>query len=116
MSLIDNMMCECIIMNATKRADPAGGTFTEWSEGDTIKAAIVNDQSMQSRVAEKEGVTSVYTITTHKDVVLEFHNVIKRKSDGKIFRVTSDADDKVAPAVSTLDIRQVTAEKWALPQ
>ena len=114
MSLIESMMDSCVFMNKAKVADGQGGFSVEWTEGAEIKCAIVNDTSLSARIAEKEGVTSTYTITTSKDTVLEYHDVIKRKRDGKIFRVTSDAGDKTSPNVSTLDMTQVTAEKWEL--
>lgn len=114
MSLIENMMDDCVFMNKAKVPDGEGGYTVEWTEGAEIKAAIVLDQTMQARIAEKQGVSSVYTVTTSKDIVLEYHDVLKRVRDGKIFRITSDNGDKVSPNVSTLDISQVTAEKWEL--
>ena len=69
---------------------------------------------MAARVAEAEGVTSLYTVTVSKDIALEFHDVIKRKSDGAIFRITSDGTDKKTPNVATIDMRQATAERWTL--
>ena len=69
---------------------------------------------MQSRIAEKEGVTSVYTVTTRRSTPLSFHDVFKRLSDGAIFRSTSDGAEKQSPSVGSLDMCQVTAEKWEL--
>lgn len=114
MSLIDAMMEDFVYVNKSKTEDPEGGTITEWIEGATFRAVAVLDTSMQARIAEREGVTNVYTITTSKNVELEYHEVIKRLKDGKIFRITSDGSDNASPNVSTLDIRQVTAEKWEL--
>ena len=114
MSLIDAMMDDCVIMNKSKVADGQGGYNVEWTEGAPIMVAIVNDTSMDARIGEKQGVTSTYTLTTKKDTRLEYHDVIKRIKDGKIFRVTSDRDDKLSPAVSKLDMAQCTAEKWEL--
>ena len=56
-----------------------------------------------------------YTITTGKAVNLQYHDVFRRVRDGKIFRVTSDGDDKHTPASAALNMRQVTAEEWELP-
>lgn len=114
MSLIDAMMDECIIMNKIKESDGEGGSITTWIEGAEILVAITTDMSMSARVAEREGVTSTYTLTTKRENALDFHDVIKRKKDGKIFRVTSDANDKMSPAVSSLDMAQATAERWTL--
>ena len=80
-----------------------------------IDAAIVLDSSMEARIAEKQGVTALYTITTKKNVNLQYHDVIRRKSDGKVFRITSDGDDKHTPDSAGLNMRQVTAEEWVLP-
>lgn len=114
MSLIENMMEACVIMNKAKVSDGEGGYTVEWTEGAELMVAITNDTSMQARIGEKEGVTSTYTLTTTRDNVLEFHDVIKRLSDGKTYRVTSDGDDVKSPLVSTLDMSQVTAERWEL--
>jgi hypothetical protein len=59
-------------------------------------------------------VTSLYTVTTSRAIVLEYHDVFRRESDGKIFRVTSDGDDLYTPKSAGLDMRQVTAEEWVL--
>ena len=78
-------------------------------------AAIVFDTSIEARVAERQGVTSRYTVTTPRTLTLEYHDVFRRGRDGKIFRVTSDGDDKYTPASATLDMRQVAAEEFTLP-
>ena len=79
------------------------------------KEALLAECLTAARIAEKQGVTSVYTITTDKSVVLEYHDVLRRLYDGKIFRITSDGDDKYTPDSATLNMRQVTAEEWSLP-
>lgn len=116
MSLIELMMTPCVIMNNSKISDGEGGFTSEWTDGAEIMVAIVNDTSMQARVAEKDGVTSVYTLTTTRENALDFHDVIKRKSDGQIFRVTSNGKDKESPQVSGINLAQATAEKWELTQ
>lgn len=114
MSLIEAMMDTCVIMNKSKVSDGEGGFNTEWTEGASILVAIVNDMSTQARIAEKDGVTNTYTLTTKRENALDFHDVIKRVSDGAIFRVTSDGSEKKSPMASTLDMAQCSAEKWSL--
>ena len=94
--------------------DGYGGFSTVWEDGDEIQAAVMYDNSTQARIAGVQGVTSLYTITTSKAVVLLFHDVLRRESDGKIFRVTSDGTDKKTPPAAGLDMRQVSAEEWRL--
>ena len=69
---------------------------------------------MQARIGEKQGVTALYTVTTTKALNLQYHDVFRRVEDSKIFRVTSDGDDKKTPPSAGLDMRQVTAEEWKL--
>ena len=79
-----------------------------------ISAYIVLDTSIEARTAEKAGVTSLYTVTTAKAMNLQYHDVFRRARDNKVFRVTSDGDDKITPDSATLDMRQVSAEEWSL--
>ena len=112
MSLLTEAMENCIYVNKTKQADGYGGYQDIYVEGAEFAAAIRFDTSIEARVAEKQGVTSRYTVVTSRAMTLEYHDVFKRKRDGKIFRVTSDGDDEFTPASASLDMRLVTAEEW----
>lgn len=115
MSLIENFKTPCVLLEKHKEEDGEGGFISEWRESAKFEAAIGFDNTLEARIAEKQGITSVYTVTTSKNAVLEYHDVFKRLSDGKIFRVTSDGEDVLSPEVSSLDMSQVTAEEWRLP-
>ena len=115
MSLLDEAMEKCILLDKTTAPDGYGGYNPTWVDGAEFYAAIVFDTSLEARVADKQGVTSLYTITTRRNLTLEYHDVFRRLKDGKIFRVTSDGDDKYTPGSANLDMRQVTAEEWSLP-
>ena len=114
MSLLSQAMEKCVLIDKTTQADGYGGYISTYSEGAEFEAAIVFDSSMEARIADKQGVTSLYTITTSKAFTLQYHDIFKRKSDGKIFRVTSDGDDKYTPPSASLNMRQVTAEEFVL--
>lgn len=114
MSLLHDSMDTCTILDKHTAADGYGGYTTTWEDGAEFQAAIVLDTSMQARTAEKAGVTALYTVTTRKAMNLQYHDVFRREADGKIFRVTSDGDDKKTPAGAGLDMRQVSAEEWTL--
>ena len=114
MSLLSEAMEKCILLNKQTEADGYGGYITTWVDGAEFDAAIVLETSMQARVAEKQGVTALYTVTTSKTLNLQYHDVFRRLSDSKIFRVTSDGDDKKTPDSANLNMRQVTAETWVL--
>lgn len=114
MSLLEDALETCVMIDKTTVPDGYGGYISTYAEGAEFKAAIVFDTSMQARTAEKEGVTSLYTVTTSRALTLEYHDIFKRVRDGKVFRVTSDGDDKFTPASTALDMRQVTAEEFIL--
>lgn len=113
MNLIEKKMEPCTIIVKTRTSDGCGGFTTTWTTGGTIMAAIVKDSSSLARIAEKQGVSAVYTITTRKGVGLKYPTAIRRESDGKVFRVTSDPEQ--SPRASLIDIEQVTAEGWVIP-
>lgn len=114
MSLLSDQMEECIMIDKRTTPDGRGGYNTTWIEGASFKAAIVLNTSIEARAAEKAGVTALYTITTLKSMNLQYHDVIKRLSDNKIFRITSDGDDKKTPKGAALNMRQVSAEEWEI--
>ena len=115
MSLLSEAMEKCIMLDKITRSDGYGGYVTTWTEGAEFDAAITIDNSIESLRAQQAGVTAIYTVTTKKAVNLQYHDVFKRSRDGKIFRVKSDGDDKLTPASASLNMRQVTAEEWELP-
>ena len=114
MSLLTEAMEKCIMMDKRTTPDGYGGFDTTWIEGADFDAAVVLDTSIEARQAEQAGVTAIYTVTTKKTVNLQYHDVFKRVSDGKIFRVKSDGDDKKTPGSATLNMRNVNAEEWRL--
>lgn len=114
MSLLDNAMEPCVMLDKTRKPDGEGGYIDVWTESVEFQAAIVFDSSMEARIGEKQGVTSLYTVTLPRGVRLDYHDVFRRLSDGKLFRVTSDGDDKVTPASASFQFSQVTAEEWNL--
>lgn len=114
MSLIDDFKTECVMIEKTRVPDGEGGFTTTWAEGAKFQAAIVFNNSMEARVAEKQGVTNLYTVTTDRNANLEYHDVFRRLSDGKIFRVTSDGEDAKTPDVATFAFSRVSAEEWVL--
>jgi hypothetical protein len=115
MSLLTESMVRCVMLDKKRVPDGEGGFVVEWTESAEFDATIAFDSSVEARIGAKSGVTSLYTVTLPRGVALEYHDVFRRISDGKIFRVTSDGDDKATPKGAGLDIRAVSAEEWSLP-
>lgn len=114
MSMLNDAMEPCVLLDKKRKPDGEGGYITEWTDSVEFDAAITFDGSMQARIGAKSGVTSLYTVTLPGGFKLDFHDVFRRLSDGKIFRVTSDGDDKHTPARASFQVSQVTAEEWML--
>lgn len=95
-------------------SDGMGGFVVQWVDGAEFMGSITTDNSVEMRIAEQQGVKSIYTITTNKNTVLNYNDVIKRKRDNKTFRVTSNGEDVLSPSVSNLSISQVQAEQFDL--
>lgn len=114
MSLLTESFENCVLYDRKTVADGVGGYISSFTEGAEFAAAISLDVSMQARTAAKQGVTALYTVTTRKAMNLQYHDIFKCVSDGKIFRVTSDGDDKKTPRSAGLNMRCVSAEEWTL--
>lgn len=114
MSLLDEYFENFTIINKITTDDGLGGVNTAWQDGATIQGALVLDNSAQMKIAQAMGVTASYTLTVQKNITLDFHDVIRRESDGKIFRLVSNTDDLKTPESAGLDMRQYSVEEWVL--
>lgn len=114
MMLFEEFMEDCTMLDKKTKADGLGGFKNEWTDGATFRAAVVKDNTLDAKVAEKSGVTELYTITVKKGTPLVFHDVFRRNSDGAIFRVTSNIKDSESPSAASFQIGQVSAERWKL--
>lgn len=114
MSLLEQAFEKFVRINKSVVDDGLGGEKTVWTEGATVNGAIAFDGAPETQIAQALGSTSVYKFIVRKENSFDFHDVIKRVSDGKIFRITNNADDNKTPASAMLNMRVYTAEEWVL--
>ena len=114
MSLLEDSYEDFTILNKSIVDDGYGGVDTVWTDGAVIQGVMVFNNSTQMKIAKSLGVTSAYTLTVKKSILLDFHTVLRRNSDDKIFRLTSNTDDKKTPEGAGLNMRQYSAEEWSL--
>lgn len=117
MSLLDAFGHKCVIMEKDRQPDGAGGWLpTEWREG----AEFVNyrdlNTSMETRSAEKLGVTSVYDVLVDKAVPIDYDDLFRDKETGAVYRVTSHPNEKQAPKTASIQLNFFTAERTELPK
>lgn len=116
MSLIDDAMEKCYIIDKATERDSYGGVKTTYKQGAEIMIAFAFNTSTVARIASQQGITDRYTIYTKKNVILKYPDIIQRDRDGKYFQVTSDGEDNRTPAGASLDLRAVEAEIWEIPK
>ena len=114
MSLLDDAFESFTIIDRVTTDDGYGGVITEWRDGASIQGALVFDSSSEMKVAQSLGSTAAYTLTVRKNINLDYHTVIRRESDGHIFRVLSNSDDRKTPKSAGLNMLQYSAEEWVL--
>lgn len=112
--LMNDFLERCTLLEKSRMPDGEGGWIVNWVDGMSFQAAITYDTTITARVAESEGMKATYTVTTEKNMPLDFHDVFRRERDGQIFRVTSQGDDKRTPASASFQVSQVAAEEWVL--
>ena len=99
-------------MKRTQTPDGEGGFITVWVEDKRFDAAIVLNASVQERAAEQARARGEYTVTARADAVLAYRAVIRRLSDGAVFRIVSK--ERITPGCASFGFRQADAEGWTL--
>lgn len=115
MSLYDSMLEDCTLLDKTTVNDGVFGRVDTYVPGARFKATIVKDDTTETRLAERQGVKEGFVISTAKGFGLTYHDVFRREKDGEIFRVTSNQKDSEVPAMSSIQMGKVTAERWEIP-
>lgn len=115
MSLLDEFARTCVLMEKSRQPDGDGGYITTWTEGAEFKNYQSRDTSMESRIAEKQGVTSVYSALVDVAVPVEYGDYFRDVETGAVYRVTSRPEEKTAPKSASFSLKYFTAERTELP-
>ena len=114
MSLYEASLQDFTIVNRIDVDDGYGGTTTVWTDGATIKGAIVFNSSNEAVIARSAGASVSVSFKTLKKYDLYFHEVIK-DSTGQTYRLTQKADLNHTPAGAGIDMQAWEAEEWVIP-
>ena len=115
MSLLDDFARPCVLLEKTRQPDGEGGYTVEWTDGAEFQNYQALDTTMEARIAEKQGVTSVYSALVDKAVPIEYNDYFRDTSTGQTYRVTSNPREKEAPKSATFSLKFFTAERKELP-
>lgn len=102
-------------LSMTETADGYGGVERTWTEStEQFDGYIQRITTSEQQIAGKEGEISTFYIVTDADHILSYHDIVKRLSDGSVFRVLSYGADVVSPSYLSFlgNMSQVTAERW----
>jgi hypothetical protein len=103
------------IYNLIIQNDRYGAYASTYVPGAIFEGVLVLDDSINARIAEKQGVTGLYQMTFEKELYLPWHTVIKKidgeKLVGTFFRVTSK-DENATPSSTPLNLRKVIMEEY----
>lgn len=115
MSLLLEAMEDCTMLDKTTTEDGYGGYIAVYRDGAKIQAAFYEMSAQEILAAQAAQSQARVAILTPKSINLQYHDVLRRDRDGKIFRVTTDGDDNRTPESAALNARKVEAEEWELP-
>lgn len=112
-TLVETEAVKFNFMDKTKVPDGESGFISAWVVGAEFDATMRIDTSTEAQVAKAQNLIAGITFFVSKNIELDYYDVIRRASDGKTFRITSDPHK--TPSKSKLDLRTVTAEPWDIP-
>lgn len=116
MSLIDEYTEDFTIIAETETPDGYGGSNTTYTEIGQIQGALSVNNTPEVLIAQSQGVSAIYTLTTKKDINLKYHTILKRNKNNQILLVTSDGSDVHTPKSASLNIRQVTCTDYKIEE
>lgn len=115
MSLLDSYARSCTIIEKKRVSDGEGGWEVQWSDGAEFTNYSALDTSMEARLAEKEGVTSKYSVLVNTAVPIDEFDYFRDNETGLTYRVTSIPEEKQAPKTASFSLKFFTAERKELP-
>lgn len=116
MSLLDDFGRLCVLLEKSVTLKPEGGFATVWKDGVEFMNYQSMDSSMEARIAEQQGVTSIYSALVDSALPIDYNDYFRDKESGTIFRVTSRPDEKKAPKSASFQLKYFSAERTVLPE
>lgn len=104
-----------VFIEKRSESDGMGGFEVAYVEGATFMAGINIDNSTEMKIAEQQGLKTVYSINTDKNVPLQYQDIVLRKKDNTYFRITSNPNDLETPTRANISFKLMSAEKIDLP-
>lgn len=110
----EGILGQYVVLNRNLTSDGLGGQEYTIVEGLTFEGVLILNTSIEGQIAQKQGVTGIYTFAYPKNLTIPPKTILRRIKDGKIFR-TTDNDGVPTPDMSTLDMKTTRLEDYTLP-
>lgn len=114
MSLLDQAYEPFVMIDKRSVSDGEGGYFTDYVEGAEISVAVTNENTSLARIAEALTEKIEYRVITKRNVKFNQNDLIKRLSDGQVFRIYYK-NTKETPKSAKLDMKETFAQEWSIP-
>lgn len=113
--MIEDFFGFWVCIEKHKVPDGLGGVENSYSEGVKFKGAATNSNSLQAKIAEQQGVKSIYKFVTNKSNALEYGDIIKKASSDFYLRITSNPEEGTPSDFLQVDTVEYSAERFTLP-
>lgn len=110
----EGILGQYVVLNRNLTSDGLGGQEYTIVEGLSFEGVLILNTSIEGQIAQKQGVTGIYTFAYPKSLNIPPKTILRRVKDGKIFRAT-DIDGVPTPDMSTLDMKVTRLEDYTLP-
>lgn len=110
----EGILGQYVVLNRNITSDGLGGQEYTIVEGLSFEGVLILNTSIEGQIAQKQGVTGIYTFAYPKNLNIPPKTILRRVKDGKIFR-TTDIDGVPTPDMSTLDMKTTRLEDYTLP-
>lgn len=107
--MIEDYFENFVRLEEQANADGYGGTDVDLASGEAFRGGLSTASSAEILVAEKSAERITHNLAVI-GVALERNERIRRVSDGRIFRVASNASDMTVPSLGCVAFSQVRLE------
>jgi hypothetical protein len=114
MSLLDEAYEPFVMIDKRSISDGEGSFFVDYVDGAKISVCVTNDNTSLTRIAEALAEKVEYRVITKKNIKFSQDDLIKRLSDGQVFRIYYK-NTKETPKSANLDMRETFAQEWSIP-
>lgn len=110
-----DMYEKLVVVEKRTIPDGLGGYEVAYVEGAEFMGSITLDSSIEAKVAEQNGMKSVFTLVVDSSLPIERNDTLKRKSTNEYFRLTSNPNDTLVKTQMDGELKSASIERFEIP-